>query len=481
MSIKIIMTDGTKTETIYRIKSDPMRDETPGVWTSNQSKFAEQAQSSLLVPSVFAGITARMQAMADLPFLIYRKGKEVDNSDNYQNAIKILPDPYSFFAHCEGSLVCAGANYWYKNRGENSGQVKSLQYWIPTSVKIDAALAAKGEIAFRRTGQPGLFPAENVMYTWLIDPYVELGPPNIYPLASALDAAKANGAITRWIADYMNRGAVKAMLLMVDGMPDKAEVDRMETWFNRLMSSARGIVWKVFNATGVKPTVVGEGLDALKDLSVSRDLRYDIHTALGTRHLLEDENFATAKARERQFYQMTIVPDARLLQASINTQLLEPLGYHLEFEPQRLESFQEDEAEQASSFGTLLEIFMRGLPFDVAFSLASQKLDYPFTDEELALIRREYQANEQRKQEHPQVIRSTAFAELERWKAKSDKAGKVSKWHTSTIPTEITDKIENGEITFDEAKTAMQAWNTGIPDIASAINNAVKLLKNGNK
>ena len=240
--MKLIMTNGADIKTL-----DPFTNETPGVWTGSTTQNAATA-AVRLVPSVFSGITARTNAMADLPFTIYSvKGDKVlDDSDNYKNVIGFLPYPAQTFGLTEASLVTSGSAYWYKEKGTKTGQVKSIKYWMPSSVKLDSDKAKRGEVFFTRAGNPRLIPAEEVLYTWLSDPDIELGPPNVYPLASAMLAADAGGAIAKFIADYMKRGAVKAMLLMVDGMPPPGEVDRMEAWFNRFMTGARNIGWKVF-------------------------------------------------------------------------------------------------------------------------------------------------------------------------------------------------------------------------------------------
>ena len=87
-----------------------MTDETPGVWSPDVADASKAARSNRLVPSVFAGVNTRMQAMADLPFTIYSvKGdKELDNSDNYKNVVGFLPYPSMTFALTEGALVTAG-------------------------------------------------------------------------------------------------------------------------------------------------------------------------------------------------------------------------------------------------------------------------------------------------------------------------------------------------------------------------------------
>ena len=153
MATKIIMTNGAKSQTIYKAL-DPFTDETPGVWTGTDN--AKAAQSMRLVPSMFAGISARTQAMADLPFTIYSaKGdKPLDDSDNYRNVVKFLPYPSRTFSLCEGSLVLAGRAYWFKGTGAKTGAVKELKYWIPQSVTLDKDKAKTGEIFFTRSGVP---------------------------------------------------------------------------------------------------------------------------------------------------------------------------------------------------------------------------------------------------------------------------------------------------------------------------------------
>lgn len=471
MAYKIMMTDGTRTETI--VKSLNVWDETtPGMWTPDSTTLKKQARETRLVPSVFAGINARMQSMGDLPFCIYRvKGDTVlDDSDNYKNVVGFLPNPSLTFSIAEGSLVTTGKAYWYKGKGARTGQMKGLNYWKPESVT--AEIDKNGVILFRRPSRTEPFTTDEVLYMWSPDPSVEVGPPTVFPLDSALQAAEANGAITGWVHDYMKRGAIKAMLLAVDGMPPPGEVEKIESWFNKFMSGARGLVWKVFNFSAVKPTVVGDGLEALKDLSINKELRYEIHMALGTRHLLEDENYATAQARERQYYTQVIVPDARVIQTSINDQILHPLGVHLEFEPQRLEIFQTDEAERASSLSQLFSVFKEAVSAPVALQLSSEILGYQFTEDQKKLItqgiadkEKERQAIQEQTQSQngkqptrkepvkPETIK--ALVELDKWQVKNEIAGKIVTWHAVNIPVDMVKAIMAGEMTFDEARAEL--------------------------
>jgi hypothetical protein len=499
---RITIAGGSK----YYKTINPWAEDISGVWSPDPTELGKQARANRLVPSVFAGVQARMQAMADMPFSIYNtKGdKEIDNSDDYQNIIGFIPYPSQFMAIAEGSLVNAGRAYWYKGKGMRTGLVKKLEYWKPDSVT--AEIAQDRTIQFKREARQGLFPSDDVLYMWEADPYVELGPPTISAFDSAMLAAEGNGAITAWVRDYMKRGAIKAMLLAVEGTPPTGEVERIETWFNKFMTGAKGLMWRVFNFSAIKPTIVGDGLEALKDLSINKELRYEIHTALGTRHLLEDENFATASARERQFYTQVIVPDARLIQVSLNDQILHARGQHIEFEPERLEIFAEDEAANTKALTDLFSVFKEVLPVEIALQLATEILNYDLDDSQKELIKQGIAEKKQKADElalqmkkQPQDAQpptqpdqqppvnnqpappSKAVVELDRWALKVEKAGKMVTWHAVDLLPEMVKAIKDGEMTFDEARLILtppvfddEAASKTLTDIREALNFKVK-------
>jgi hypothetical protein len=185
---------------------------------------------------------------------------------------------------------------------------------------------------------------------------------------------------------------------------------------------------------------------------------------------LEDENYATADARERQFVTQTTVPSARLIQYNFNEQLFHPAGVHIEFEPQRMEIFQKDEAEQSRTFGELFNVFREVLPVDIAFQLTSEKLDYQFTEEQQAMIARglaekKAKAEEVAKQVEvkpepeaepvpPEVIKR--ITELDKFEKKVNAAGKMVTWHAVSLPLDMVKALTDGTMTFDEAKAQIK-------------------------
>jgi hypothetical protein len=381
MDIKAILSNGARERTLYSSRKgvnpwDP--DSSPEAWlgTTKPNVIA-------LVPAVQSAIQARCKAMSDLPFCIYKGDKEIDNSDDYQNKVGFMPNPRMFLWLTEAALTCYGKAYWLK-KSNAYNYVKGSQYFLPDS--ITAVIEGKGLVQFSRANgtHTEKYKPEEVIYFWLPDPGVEIGPPTTYPLASAMLSASALDKINVFVRDYMERGAVKAMLLAAKQMPSADEAARVETWFNKFMRGAKSLTWKVFNADAINPVIVGEGLEAFKGIQIVDDLTRQIHTAIGTRHMLEDENYATANVRQREFYSNTIMPDARLISDVLNTQVLAALDYRLEFEPERLEVFKQDEADNATALGSLTSA-IADAPADVV-ELAMSIIGYDLTDEEEEML-----------------------------------------------------------------------------------------------
>lgn len=396
--MKAILTNGIQQRMVFNsTKSinpwDP--DDSPEAWVGTGQQIAKLVT---LVPAVQLAWQTRCKAMADLPFCIYGKGdKEIDNSDSYKNAVGFMPNPRHFLWLTEAALVGYGRAYWLK--GSNRYKVvKELKYFMPTSIvpKLNEQVGLAG--FERHNGAATIqYKPEEILYFWLADPAVEIGPPTTYPLAAALQCANALGMINKFINDYMERGAVKAMLLAAKGMPDKNEAERVEKWWNKFMSGAKSLTWKLFNAEAITPTIVGEGLEAFKGVQIISDLTEQIYTAMGTRHLLEDENYATANVRQREFYSNTVMPEARAISDALNEQILQAMGYHLEFEPERLEVFQDDEAANATALGTLTNALTATAP-DV-IELAMSILGYELTEDQQAMLDEIKAKREQAKEE----------------------------------------------------------------------------------
>jgi len=448
MTNRVRLTNGIKTVNPWDV------DANPEAW----SDYAKNPVATHLVPAVYNAWQARCKAMADLPFTIYGNGEKViDSSDKYKNAVGFLANPRIFFWLCEAALVGFGSAYWSKNKNAYS-ITKQLQYFAPSTItpKIDPK---KGLVEFERKAGVVVakLPVEDVLYVWLPDPNVEIGAPTMWPLKSALACAGAMDSINSFVADFMSRGMVKATMLTVDGPipPSPDEKERIETFWNKFM---RGVQTKVrVFSQNVKPTIIGEGLEAFKGVEITEELISQINTAMGTRHLMEDENYATANVRQREFYSNTIMPDARLISDALNTQVLNAYGQHLEFEPERLEVFQEDEAGRATSLSSLVGVFVQAISPDKALELSLDILGYDLTEEQEQMIKDGMTAKEKARQDMQEMTKpkedeapnetpapddEPMRQDMNKWLRKALKRlGQDVPFESKNIPVELADSI----------------------------------------
>ena len=123
---------------------------------------------------------------------------------------------------------------------------------------------------------------------------------------------------------------------------------------------------------------------------------------------------------------------------------------------------------------------------EAAFQLASEKLDYQFTDEQLVLIKsgiadkkkkdeemaaqfeKQKEQNgaalsEQEKAPAPKgqkPVVPKALIELDRWEDKVNKAGKMVMWHPKDLDPDMVKAVKAGEITFTQAREQLNRADT---------------------
>ena len=153
------------------------------------------------------------------------------------------------------------------------------------------------------------------------------------------------------------RGAIKGTLLAVKGNPPEQEKKRIKSWWERLFTGIKN-AWSdaVVNADSVTPVVVGEGLESLEKSDLTRAKREDVATALGIPHTMlfsDAANYATAERDTLNFYDTTIKPECAFIEEVLNAQVFDPQGYRLQFQPEALPVYQEDEQQRSASLASL--------------------------------------------------------------------------------------------------------------------------------
>jgi len=116
------------------------------------------------------------------------------------------------------------------------------------------------------------------------------------------------------------------------------------------------------NADSVKPTVIGDGLDGLINAQLTQSKREDIATALGVPQTLlfsNAANYATAVQDTLNLYNMTVIPLVEFMAECLNEQLFERQGLRIEFRPETIDAFHEDEAQRAGAYKTYIDTGMQ--------------------------------------------------------------------------------------------------------------------------
>lgn len=319
------------------------------------------------IPTLFRGIQLIMDAVGAMPFAVYEGDSVIDESATYQNKVGFWPSPVMTLKQVVACLELVGMAYLYKLRKGKS--VSGLKFFVASTVtpKLEEGQDPPLTGFVRDVGRgPQMLKVEDVVYFWLPDPYVEIGPPIAYPAKAALMACGVLANVDEFIASFFKRGAIKAMLLTVKGSPPPAEKEKLKTWWNNVVTGVRHAFGsQIIEADSVLPVVIGEGLEALQDQDLSGDKRREISVALG---IPETKLFSGAasglggggvsRQDDLRFMTDTIVPLCRFVEEILNVQLFEPLGYRLEFKPETLDVFKADENERAGAFATYVSAGM---------------------------------------------------------------------------------------------------------------------------
>src|SRR3990167_2130834 len=242
------------------------------------------------VPWLYRGVTLRADAVASMPFTLYKGETEYDTNAEWKNLVKFMPNPRLLFWLLEACLTLEPAAYLFS---DNVGKKRvRLRYILPDSITPgqNANPAERSKIMgfdyFERSvnNAPKRFkPGEEVIYFWRPSPYVEqyAEPGNESPGRAALMAAGVIANIDTFTAGFFKHGAIKVTLFKSEGMAE-SEAKRFENWWNNMISGVRNAFkTKILNAKSIEPVVVGEGLESLQDTGLTQQKREDIATALG--------------------------------------------------------------------------------------------------------------------------------------------------------------------------------------------------------
>ena len=390
------------------------------------------------IPWMFRGVDILANAAANVPFAIYRGETEVDTSDDYQNATASLPNLKALIGLVEAALTIWGYAYCKKDKNAFGFQA-GLRYWLPTSItyKINSKT---GIPTFTRTvdGTPTAYTADDIMYFWKRDPFVEIGPPSTSPAKSAAAAAGVLFNADKFAAAFFERGAIKVTLLTTKNI-QPSERSRLKTWWGKLAKGTDS-AWSsdIVNADAVTPVVIGEGLESLENNTLTESKRIDIAAGLGVPYTILFSGSASgiggggvSEEDTKRLYDISVLPNCEFIAEVINAQYLEALGYRLVFKPQEMDIYQEDENDRAASLSQIIA----ALQSPEEFVIASAILGYDIADDIMAQI----QALITQKQENREIMAALPVARYEEEEEQppeppdNQRAIDLDKWRTKAL------------------------------------------------
>jgi phage portal protein BeeE len=315
-----------------------------------------------LVPDLFRAVDMTATAVASLPFDICDEEENViDSSVDWENVVGGMENPQRLI-YLLASSLCGGAAYVIPQvmGSESPVKVFTLQYVSPAS--ITPHINREGLQWFDRASDQGMvqrFMPEQLMYFWLPDSDVELGPALSHPLGVAMAAAGLSLNMSNSLIKISERGFIPPTIMGVDGMTLPGEKERVERWWNSFLKGAFSQIAKIVNAQKVTITQVGAGMEQLKGtyVELKREASEDIAKAFGipAAVFMSDKAFATEyNPLIKQWYSNSIFTTIyHTIEETFTEQLLKQFGYSFYFRPESLDAFQDDENARGQAVATL--------------------------------------------------------------------------------------------------------------------------------
>lgn len=288
------------------------------------------------VPMIYRAVKMRCDALSSVPIRIYKNDNEVD--------WPFPCDMRDLIWRVEADLLGAGVSTVLKLR--NRVRVLDLQRLNPFTVAIHYDNA--NGLTFSQAGK--VWPESDMVYIKEFS-YSDDLTSGISTVQACLNDAGLMNYQTRFASRFFEAGAMPIVLVSADGLIED-EKERIQNFFSKLASGV-GNAWRVLaTRTKLTPEVVSQDLDKMTMPELYAQATKNIANAFGipVNMFSGDDNYASADSHRMRFWQDTVRPRGRLVEAALNRQVLEPMGLRMEFAFDEMDIFQEDEAQRAQAF-----------------------------------------------------------------------------------------------------------------------------------
>lgn len=338
-------------------------------------QFADASVAFAKTPQLYRAVQLRANAIACVPYIIKRGETAVDWP-------LATPLPKVLFEMEAGLCVCGAAYALKLNPKAGTNKVVGLQVLTPTTMEVRYT---NQEVTFlqRIRGQVyGPWTKDRMFYMREFSFTDEVGP-GLAPAKVALPASQLRISMQDFATGFFSSGAQPLTLLTITGNPPPAELERTERFFKRTINGVKN-AWRVLavrSEVTVQPITPEINTMAMPELHETTTREIGAAFGIPLSVLTSDSaNYATAQSDMRLFYENTIKARLMLYEIALNEQLLNEMGLTIQFTPEALPIYQEDEAERS---GSLVNLVQAGIPLkDAMLILGYSVQDVTGLDEE---------------------------------------------------------------------------------------------------
>jgi phage portal protein BeeE len=309
-----------------------------------------------------SAVDTRANAVSSTPWDI-SKGENVvwSHGDPPPDELAWISDFTDILNLTELSLVIDG-NAWFLKVEQGRG-VERLQYFAPSTMEPVATRSGVKAWERKVEGSTVMLDPDQVLHVWVKSPFQEQ-PAKKGDRMSEARAALAHASVLKALDDFttsdLKSGLIKPVLVRVPVGTPEAEKNRITAWVKeKFAGKNKGGKFGIAELGGLEIDVMGGNINELAAEDLVRIHRNGIATALRVKHSMlqsmEAANRSVSEQDVRSFWDNTVIPRLRLIQAGFNQQLFEPQGYTLMFRPERLEAFQAAELAKAEQVSRLWE------------------------------------------------------------------------------------------------------------------------------
>ncbi len=358
------------------------------------------------VPLVFRAARIRANALQKVPLHFRRVGAEAEAEYPFDLSLQEL------VWKTEIALCLSGGATWLKNKTQlptlGFDIAQGLAWLNPFTVNVKWEGNQRvfwQSIDGTRYPAQGFWTDDDVVFIREFSPSDDIGF-GVSPASVALGSSQLAFYVSRVASVFFENGAMPVTMATIAGLssnPEDPANKRIGEFLRRAMTGMGRFARILAVGNDVKMQTTQSPLKDMVIPELKADARKDVAMAfeIPVTLLDEDANYATAAEHKRGFYDETIIPRAGMIESELNRQWLNPLGYEVEFAPEEMDLYQDDEASRATSLAQLVNAIDVN-PEVARFAMAV--LGYDLSDEQSAELDAMITAKQQAASSRQQVV-----------------------------------------------------------------------------